>query len=53
MSGWYEKYRLMLSGGGFTDYAERVESPGILRVRPDRIATWDHGSAIARGVARG
>jgi PPOX class probable F420-dependent enzyme len=42
MSTWFEKYRLLLAGGGFRDYAERVESPGILRVRPDRLAAWDH-----------
>lgn len=42
MSAWFEKYRLLLAGGGFRDYAEQVESPGMLRVRPQRIAGWDH-----------
>jgi PPOX class probable F420-dependent enzyme len=44
MSQWYEKYRPHLSGGGFRAYAEHVENPGILRVRPERIASWDHAS---------
>lgn len=42
MSQWFEKYRPLLSGGGFRDYAEQVESPGMLRVRPERLASWDH-----------
>jgi PPOX class probable F420-dependent enzyme len=42
MSAWFEKYRLLLSGGGFRDYAEQVENPGMLRVRPLRVAAWDH-----------
>jgi hypothetical protein len=42
MTEWYEKYRLLLSGGGFKDFAEQVETPGMLRVRPDRIAAWNH-----------
>jgi PPOX class probable F420-dependent enzyme len=42
MSQWFEKYRLLLSGGGFRDYAEQVQRPGILRVRPERLAGWDH-----------
>lgn len=42
MSAWFEKYRLLLAGGGFRDYAEQVESPGMLRVRPERLAAWDH-----------
>ncbi len=50
MSAWYEKYRLLLSGGGFRDYADQVESPGMLRVRAERLATWDH--AIARLAAQ-
>ncbi|HWC31564.1 MAG TPA: hypothetical protein VG709_00370, partial [Actinomycetota bacterium] len=53
MSGWFEKYRLMLAGGGFRDYAERVESPGIIRVRPERIAAWDHRAATLPRAARG
>ncbi len=42
MSAWFEKYRLLLAGGGFRDYAEQVESPGMLRIRPQRLAAWDH-----------
>jgi hypothetical protein len=42
MSAWYEKYRLLLSGGGFRDYADQVERPGMLRVRAERLAGWDH-----------
>jgi hypothetical protein len=42
MSAWFEKYRLLLAGGGFRDYAEQVESPGMLRVRPLHMAGWDH-----------
>jgi PPOX class probable F420-dependent enzyme len=45
MSAWFEKYRLLLSGGGFRDYAEQVERPGMLRVRPHRIASYDHAFA--------
>jgi PPOX class probable F420-dependent enzyme len=45
MTEWYEKYRLLLSGGGFQDFAEQVETPGMLRVRPDRIAAWNHAVA--------
>jgi PPOX class probable F420-dependent enzyme len=44
MSQWFEKYRPYLSGGGFRAYAEQVESPGMLRIRPDRIGSWDHAS---------
>ncbi len=44
LSSWFDKYRLLLAGGGFRDYAEQVESPGMLRVRPYRIASWDHAS---------
>jgi PPOX class probable F420-dependent enzyme len=42
MSAWFEKYRPLLTGGGFRDYAEQVERPGMFRVRPERIAAWDH-----------
>jgi PPOX class probable F420-dependent enzyme len=48
MSAWYEKYRLLLAGGGFRDYAEQVESPGMLRVRPQRLAAWDHALGPSR-----
>ena len=51
MSSWFEKYRLLLSGGGFRDYAEHVESPGMLRVRPERIATWDHAAGTLNSTA--
>lgn len=42
MSAWFEKYRPLLAGEAFRQYAEDVESPGLLRVRPLRIAAWDH-----------
>jgi PPOX class probable F420-dependent enzyme len=42
MSAWFEKYRRHLSGGGFREFAEEVEQPGMLRVRPERISFWDH-----------
>lgn len=42
MSAWYEKYRQKLSGDGFRTFAEQVERPGMVRVRPLRIAGWDH-----------
>ena len=42
MSAWFEKYRLLLSGGAFRDYADQVERPGLLRVRAERLAGWDH-----------
>jgi PPOX class probable F420-dependent enzyme len=48
MSAWYEKYRLLLTGGGFRDYAEQVETPGMLRVRPQRIAAWDNAVGRTR-----
>jgi PPOX class probable F420-dependent enzyme len=51
MSAWFEKYRLLLSGGGFRDYAEHVESPGMLRVRPERIVGWDHAAAMIDSTA--
>jgi hypothetical protein len=52
MTEWYEKYRLLLSGGGFQDYAKQVEAPGMLRVRPDRIASWNHAvPGHPRGLA--
>lgn len=53
MSGWFEKYRLLLAGGGFRDYAEQVESPGMLRVRPARLAWWDHAVPEAARDAAG
>jgi hypothetical protein len=42
MSSWYEKYRPALSGDGFRAFAEQVERPGMVRVRPLRMAGWDH-----------
>ena len=42
MSQWYEKYGELLSGEGFRRYAEDVDEPGMLRVRPLRVAAWDH-----------
>ncbi len=54
MSAWFEKYRLLLAGGGFRDYAEQVESPGMLRVRPQRMAGWDHAiHEVRQDVAGG
>jgi PPOX class probable F420-dependent enzyme len=54
MSAWFEKYRLLLAGGGFRDYAEQVESPGMLRVRPVRLMSWDHALETSeRDAARG
>jgi PPOX class probable F420-dependent enzyme len=50
MTAWYEKYRLLLAGGGFRDYADQVESPGMLRIRAERLAAWDH--AIGRLAAQ-
>lgn len=50
MSAWFEKYRLLLAGGGFRDFAEQVESPGMLRVRPERLAAWDHAVRRQAGV---
>ena len=47
MSAWFEKYRLLLAGGGFRDYAQQVESPGLLRVRPLHLASWDHAPDVA------
>jgi PPOX class probable F420-dependent enzyme len=42
MSSWYEKYRALLGGQAFRRYAEQVEDPGMLRVRPERLAQWDN-----------
>ena len=42
MSAWYEKYREALSGEGFRTFAEQVERPGMVRVRPLHMAVWDH-----------
>jgi nitroimidazol reductase NimA-like FMN-containing flavoprotein (pyridoxamine 5'-phosphate oxidase superfamily) len=45
LSEWFDKYRPMLLGEAFRSYAQAVESPGMLRVRPLRAASWDHGIA--------
>ena len=42
LSAWFEKYRSELGGYGFAAYTEQVEHPILLRVRPDRVAAWDH-----------
>jgi PPOX class probable F420-dependent enzyme len=42
MSSWYEKYRSLLGGEAFRRFAEQVEDPGMLRVRPERLSHWDH-----------
>jgi hypothetical protein len=52
LSAWFEKYRAELGGYGFAAYTEQVEHPVILRVRLDRIASWDH-SFRPEGPARG
>jgi PPOX class probable F420-dependent enzyme len=52
MTEWYEKYRQLLAGGGFQDYAEQVEAPGMLRVRPTSVASWNHAiPGHPRGLA--
>lgn len=47
MSEWYEKYRGALAGEAFRAYAEQVERPGMLRLRPLRVASWDHAVQAA------
>jgi PPOX class probable F420-dependent enzyme len=42
LSAWFEKYRTELSGFGFAAYTQRVSEPVVVRVRPDRLATWLH-----------
>jgi PPOX class probable F420-dependent enzyme len=42
MSAWYEKYRALLGGQAFRRFTEQVEDPGMLRVRPERMAQWDN-----------
>ncbi len=46
LSQWFEKYRRLLNEGGFQDYAQQVEEPGMLLVRPERISAWDHGVGL-------
>jgi hypothetical protein len=47
MSSWYEKYRSLLGGEAFRRFAEQVEDPGMLRVRPESLAHWDHRAVRA------
>jgi len=42
LSAWFEKYRSELSGFGFAAYADQVGEPVVLRIRPERLATWIH-----------
>lgn len=53
MSEWFEKYRPALSGEGFRAFAERVQTPGVLRVRALRMAGWDHAIGPARAGRAG
>lgn len=53
MSEWFEKYRGALSGEAFRAYAEQVERPGMLRIRPLRIASWDHAMWAGRRSGTG
>ena len=46
LSQWFEKYRRLLNEGGFQAYAQQVEEPGMLLVRPVRISSWDHGVGL-------
>lgn len=50
MSEWFAKYRRMMDS--LRRYAEEVQDPGILRVRPERIAFWDHAAVDGRSPAR-
>jgi nitroimidazol reductase NimA-like FMN-containing flavoprotein (pyridoxamine 5'-phosphate oxidase superfamily) len=42
LSAWFEKYRGELAGYGFAAYTEQIQEPVMLRVRPDRLASWIH-----------
>jgi len=42
ISKWHDKYRLLLSGGGFRRFTEAIPELWFLRVRPDRLRWWDH-----------
>jgi nitroimidazol reductase NimA-like FMN-containing flavoprotein (pyridoxamine 5'-phosphate oxidase superfamily) len=42
LSAWFEKYRGELAGFGFAAYMEQIGEPVMIRVRPDRLATWIH-----------
>ncbi|HZA00209.1 MAG TPA: pyridoxamine 5'-phosphate oxidase family protein [Acidimicrobiales bacterium] len=52
MSDWFEKYRALLAGEAFRRYARDVETPGILRVRPHRLISWDHAVKARRDAAK-
>jgi hypothetical protein len=45
ISAWHEKYRSLLSGDGFSLFAEQVPSLAFLRVSPRRLHGWDHARA--------
>jgi len=42
ISAWHEKYRSLLTGEGFSRFAEEVPALGFLRVVPERVIAWDH-----------
>lgn len=42
LSAWFEKYRGELAGYGFAAYTEQITEPVVIRVRPERLATWIH-----------
>ena len=42
ISEWHEKYRRLLAGEEFQRYAEAVEDPGMLRVKVERLVSFDH-----------
>jgi PPOX class probable F420-dependent enzyme len=42
ISAWHEKYRPLLSGDGFSRFAEEIAGLGFLRVVPDRVVAWDN-----------
>jgi hypothetical protein len=48
MSEWFEKYRTSLAGDAFRAYADQVDRPGMRRVRPLRVASWDHAVEMLR-----
>lgn len=42
ISRWHDKYRLLLSAGGFRRFTEDIPELWFLRVVPERLAGWDH-----------
>ena len=42
LSGWFEKYRSELSGGGFAAYTEAVHEPLVFVIRPSQVSSWIH-----------